>query len=97
MVGWIEIKWRDATTDGDHATKEHARMQTVKNAGYKPIRVMFYYPNRVRAQRIQKTLETLYAGAGGEYHYGNDAWNYIQKYTGVDLKGILEKITQENA
>ena len=38
----IEIKWRDATTDGDHITKEHTRMQNVKNAGYKPIRVMFY-------------------------------------------------------
>ena len=70
----IEIKWRDATTDGDHITKEHTRMQNVKEAGYKPIRVMFYYPNRTQAQRIQKTLETLYAGAGGEYHYGDNAW-----------------------
>ena len=26
----IEIKWRDATTDGDHITKEHTRMQNVK-------------------------------------------------------------------
>ena len=23
----IEIKWRDATTDGDHITKEHTRLQ----------------------------------------------------------------------
>ena len=37
----IEIKWRDATTDGDHITKEHTRMQCIKDAGYKPIRVMF--------------------------------------------------------
>lgn len=92
----IEIKWRDATTDGDHITKEHTRMQNVKNAGYKPIRVMFYYPNRAQAQRIQKTLETLYAGADGEYHYGDDAWDYVQNYTGVGLKGILEKIAEEN-
>lgn len=91
----IEIKWRDATTDGDHITKEHTRMQCVKEAGYKPIRVMFYYPLRTQAKRIQKTLETLYAGANGEYHYGDDAWNYIQKYTGVDLKGILETIAAE--
>jgi type II restriction enzyme len=27
-----EIKWRDATTDGDHITKEHTRVQNVKNA-----------------------------------------------------------------
>ncbi len=93
----IEIKWRDATTDGDHITKEHTRMQNVKNAGYKPIRVMFYYPNRTQAQQIQKTLETLYAGVEGEYHYGYDAWNYVQQYTGVDLKGILETIATERA
>ena len=48
-------------------------MQSVKNAGYKPIRVMFYYPNRAQAQRIQKTLESLYVGADGEYHCGDDA------------------------
>lgn len=88
----IEIKWRDATTDGDHITKEHTRMETVKDAGFKPIRVMFYYPNRAQAQKIQRTLETLYAGVGGEYHYGDDAWSYIHEYTGVDLKKILEDI-----
>ena len=37
----LEIKWRDATTDGDHITKEHTRMQAVRDAGYKPVRVMF--------------------------------------------------------
>ena len=41
----IEIKWRDATTDGDHIAKEHTRIQNLSDAGYKPIRVMFYYPN----------------------------------------------------
>ena len=91
----IEIKWRDATTDGDHITKEHTRMQNVKAAGYKPIRVMFYYPNRTQAQRIQKTLETLYAGADGEYHYGDNAWEYVEQYTGIDLKMILEDIAAE--
>lgn len=91
----IEIKWRDATTDGDHITKEHTRMQNVKNAGYKPIRIMFYYPNREQAKRIQKTLETLYAGADGEYHYGDDAWNYIAEYAGVDFLEILIKIADE--
>ena len=93
----IEIKWRDATTDGDHITKEHTRMQNIKNAGYKPIRIKFYYPNRDQAKRIQRTLETLYAGAEGEYYYGDDAWNYIRKYTGVDLLEILEKIAEERS
>ncbi len=40
----LEIKWRDATTDGDHITKEHTRIQAISSAGYTPIRVMFYYP-----------------------------------------------------
>lgn len=56
----IEIKWRDATTDGDHITKEHTRIKVISDAGYTPIRVMFYYPNRAQAMRIQQTLETLY-------------------------------------
>jgi hypothetical protein len=38
----LEIKWRDATTDGDHITKEHTRLQVIHQAGYTPIRVMFY-------------------------------------------------------
>ncbi|MBZ5959716.1 ApaLI family restriction endonuclease [Leuconostoc gelidum subsp. gasicomitatum] len=91
-----EIKWRDATTDGDHITKEHNRIQVIKKAGYKPIRVMFFYPNRSQAIRIQKTLETLYHGIGGDYYYGNSAWNYVESYTGVDLKTILEEIATEN-
>ena len=91
----IEIKWRDATTDGDHITKEHTRVQNIKAAGYRPIRVMFFYPNRQRAQRIQKTLETLYIGIGGEYHYGDNAWDYVEKYTGVDLNEILKQIAEE--
>ncbi|MEM9523451.1 MAG: ApaLI family restriction endonuclease [Pseudomonadota bacterium] len=93
----IEIKWRDATTDGDHITKEHTRIQSIKNTGYKPIRIMFYYPNRTQAQRIQKTLETLYAGVDGEYYCGDDAWNYILKYTGVDLLSILQSIADGKA
>ena len=38
----IEIKWRDATTDGDHITKEHTRVRAIKSYDFKPIRVMFY-------------------------------------------------------
>jgi ApaLI-like restriction endonuclease. len=91
-----EIKWRDATTDGDHITKEHNRIQVIKQAGYTPIRVMFFYPNRSQAIRIQKTLETLYHGVGGYYYYGDFAWKYIKDYTGIDLRSILEQISNEN-
>jgi hypothetical protein len=92
----IEIKWRDATTDGDHITKEHTRIQAIAAAGYKPIRVMFYYPNRGQAIRIQQTLQTLYSGVDGEYHSGDDAWAYVHKRSGIDLKGILEVLAEEN-
>jgi hypothetical protein len=92
----IEIKWRDATTDGDHITKEHTRIRAVGDAGYKPIRVMFYYPNRSQAIRIQEALETLYHGVGGEYHFGDAAWKYIKNRTGIDLHGILKKLANEN-
>lgn len=88
----LEIKWRDATTDGDHITKEHARMKAIVKKGFKPIRVMFYYPQREAAIRIQETLKTLYAGVKGEYYAGDEAWDFIHKYTGVNLKSILEEI-----
>jgi hypothetical protein len=92
----IEIKWRDATTDGDHITKEHTRIKVISKAGYKPIRVMFYYPNRQQARKIQDALETLYRGINGEYHYGDNAWHYVKNRTGIDLKIILEQIAKEN-
>ena len=89
----IEIKWRDATTDGDHITKEHARLKTVKDAGFHPIRVMFYYPNR---DRIQQTLQTLYEGMNGEYYFGHSAWQFVKKRTGIDLLAILQELAEEN-
>lgn len=91
----FEIKWRDATTDGDHITKEHTRLKVIAAAGYHPIRVMFYYPNRDQAQRIQKTLETLYAGVGGYYYFGDAAWKCIQRYTDIDLLAVLNRIALE--
>lgn len=89
-----EIKWRDATTDGDHITKEHTRVRVISDKGYIPIRVMFYYPQRVQAQRIQDTLKTLYQGIGGKYYYGDLAWKYIEEFTGINLLEILERIAQ---
>lgn len=91
----LEIKWRDATTDGDHITKEHTRIQAISAAGYTPIRVMFYYPNRDQAVKIQKALETLYAGVSGKYYFGDSAWAYVRERTGVDLKGILEELARD--
>ncbi|MBX7219440.1 MAG: ApaLI family restriction endonuclease [Blastocatellia bacterium] len=93
----LEIKWRDATTDGDHITKEHTRLKAVKNAGFHPIRIMFYYPNRQQAIRIQQTLQTLYEGMGGEYHFGDAAWSYIKVKTNVDLFAILKELADEPA
>ena len=91
----IEVKWRDATTDGDHITKEHTRVKVIKGHGYKPIRVMFYYPQREQAIRIQETLKTLYAGVAGEYYGGDEAWDFLKTYSGVDLKAILTEIANE--
>jgi len=91
----LEIKWRDATTDGDHITKEHTRIQVIRDAGYKPIRVMFYYPNRMQAMRIQQTLESLYKSVDGEYYYANAAWEYVKNRTGVDLLSILKNLAAE--
>jgi hypothetical protein len=91
----LEIKWRDATTDGDHITKEHTRIQAIGDAGYKPVRVMFYYPNREQAMRIQQTLESLYKSVAGEYHYADAAWAYVKRRTDVDLLGILKELAAE--
>ena len=88
----IELKWRDATTDGDHITKEHTRVKVIKGHGYNPVRVMFYYPQREQAIKIQETLKTLYKGLEGEYYTGDDAWDYLTKISGYDLKAILTEI-----
>lgn len=91
----IEVKWRDATTDGDHITKEHTRVKVIRDHGFKPIRVMFYYPQREQAIKIQETLKTLYAGVKGEYYCSEEAWEFLNIYSGVDLKDILTMIANE--
>ena len=76
----------------DHITKEHTRVKAIQSQGYVPVRVMFYYPNRAQAIKIQKTLETLYMGVNGEYYCGDTAWQYIFDVTGTDLRQILMDI-----
>jgi type II restriction enzyme len=90
-----EIKWRDATTDGDHITKEHTRIRNIVQAGYKPIRVMFYYPNREQAIRIQDALKAIYSSVGGSYYFGEGAWGIIERKTGINLLAILEEIARK--
>ena len=92
----IEIKWKDATTDGDHIKKEHKRVKVIKDAGYIPIRLMFFEPNRERAIRIQIRLKDLYEELGGEYYSGAAAWEYLKKDTGIDLRKILKKYGKEH-
>jgi hypothetical protein len=91
----IEIKWRDATTDGDHISKEHTRLQVIAEQGFVPVRIMFYYPNREQAIKIQETLQTLYRGLGGTYYFGDAAWEFVKMRTGIDLKAILEQIANQ--
>ena len=91
----LEIKWKDATTDGDHITKEHTRILAIHNAGYVPIRVMFYYPNRDQAMRIQRAIEALYLSLQGEYYHGDSAWTYVRRRTRINLRGLLEELADE--
>ncbi|MCY4539458.1 MAG: ApaLI family restriction endonuclease [Chloroflexi bacterium] len=92
-----EIKWRDARTDGDHITKEHTRIRAVAGAGFVPIRLMYYYPNRTQAMRIQAALEDLYKANGGAYYYGDAAWEHLEALTDINLLTILEEIATENS
>lgn len=87
----IEIKWKDATTDGDHIKKEHKRVRIIQEAGYTPVRIMFFEPNRDQAIRIQSKLRDLYHELGGEYYSGDEAWEYLANDTGIDLKSIIER------
>lgn len=91
----IEIKWRDATTDGDHITKERTRVSAIRSNGFTPIRVMFYYPLRVQARKVQKALKAIYAAEKGHYYSGDDAWAFVLQYTGVDLMKILTSIADK--
>lgn len=90
-----EVKWRDATTDGDHIIKEHTRLKVISAAKYTPIRLMFYYPNRQQAIKIQTILADLYKAVGGIYYHGNEAWQHLKDKSGVDLLEILALIAEK--
>ena len=75
--------------------KEHTRVKVIKEHGYKPIRIMFYYPERSQAIKFQETLKTLYDGIGGKYYAGDDAWDFLNQYSDINLKEILIKIADE--
>lgn len=89
----IEIKWRDATTDGDHVSKELARLTTIAAAGLRPVRLMYFEPQRQQARKIQGRLRESYLQSGGEYHSGDDAWIYVESRTTVDLRSVLEDLS----
>jgi len=90
-----EVKWRDATTDGDHIAKEIHRIKAIKDHGYIPIRLMFFIPNRTQAINIQNRLREVYAVNHGEYYSGKDAWKYVHNKTGIDLHQILCDLSRE--
>lgn len=87
-----EVKWRDATTHGDHIIKEHQRIKAVAAAGYRPVRLMYYYPNREQARKIQAAIADLYRSLGGLYIAGDAAWQHVRDTTDVDLRAMLEQI-----
>ncbi len=88
-----EIKWRDATTDGDHVRKEHDKVRCIADAGMRLIRVMYYMPHPIQARRIQERIIKLYRGCD-EAYVGREAWNYIRDYTGFDLHDYLYQETE---
>ena len=56
---------------------------------------MFYYPQRAQAVKVQQTLKTLYSAVEGAYYSGDEAWDFVKTYSGVDLKLILTTIANE--
>ena len=92
-----EIKWRDATTDGDHITKEHTRIRAVAQAGFVPVRLMYFFPNRTQAMKIQAAIQDLYKANNGSYYCAEAAWDHVRSITDIDLLAILQKIASEQA
>lgn len=88
-----EIKWRDATTDGDHTRKERDKIKCIVEAGIVPVKLMYYMPSRAQAKRIQEKIIATYQEYG-EAYTGRAAWNYIRDYTDFDLYAYLYQKTK---
>lgn len=84
-----EIKWRDATTDGDHIRKEMNKITSIVAAGYTPVRIMYYMPVRTQAKKIQERILELFRDQG-EAYVGEEAWEYVRAYADFDLKAALK-------
>lgn len=69
--------------------KEHKRVKIIRAAGYIPVRIMFFEPNRTQAILVQEKLKNLYENMGGEYYAGQKAWNYMEEITGINLKSLV--------
>ena len=82
-----EIKWRDGTTDGDHRKKEETKLKQMVKNGIKPVKLMFYMPEREQAKKIQLSIIELY-NQTGESHIGKQAWSYLKNYCNFDLYRI---------
>ena len=86
-----EIKWRDATTDGDHIRKEANKVESILASDLTPVRVMYFMPVRSAAHRIQlKVIEEF--ERVGEAYVGEKAWDYVEERSGVDLKALLSTL-----
>lgn len=83
-----EIKWKDATTDGDHIKKEANKVQGIIAEGMIPVRVMFFMPERAQAKKIQEKVIANYK-ANGRAYIGNEAFEYVRCRSGIDLKSIF--------
>lgn len=89
-----EIKWRDATTDGDHKKKEECKVQGIVEYKYIPVRIMFFMPERKQAISIQNKIIELYR-ENGEAYVGDEAFEYVKNYSGIDIKKILNDFISE--
>ncbi|MCT8136479.1 ApaLI family restriction endonuclease [Anaerobacillus sp. CMMVII] len=85
-----EIKWRDATTDGDHKNKENNKVKCIVSEGLIPVRVMFFMPERTQARKIQERIISIFKEQG-EAYIGEEAFEYIKDYSGIDIKEILNE------
>ena len=90
-----EIKWRDATTDGDHKNKENNKIKCIIKNELIPVRVMFFMPERTQARRIQKQIISIFEDHG-EAHIGEEAFEYVKDYSGINLKLLLQNEFRRN-